>query len=422
MKLLERTSRYYLAFSLLAFLLTGSLLFAVLRYIIDAEMDDQVADASVRLDNYLEQLETVPESFYQLDAVITTAPVARVSLPFTFTDTVFFEPIEQELEPYRTMTYDRLINGRAYRISVSRLKVESQDLILVLFLVSMAFFGLFLIGIYLLNRYLSRHLWQPFYGALAQVRGFDLKRKEPTVFPPSATEEFDQLNTALNALTTKLRNDYQALRQFTDNASHELQTPLAIMRNQVDLMLQDPARNEMDFSHLQHLSEALDRLKKLNQALLLLTRIENDQFTGTEEIELADLLTNKLDQLEPMIEARGLHLRSDLHRTCVRAHPVLLDVLLNNLLSNAIKHNLPGGRLEVTLVTGQLTILNSGLPLRLPTEELFQRFAKGETDNQSLGLGLAIVQEICKRYAFTISFRTAGDHHEMTVGHLYRST
>ena len=422
MKLLERTSRYYLAFSLLAFLLTGLLLFAVLRHIIDAEMDDQVADASIRLDAYLGQLAVVPDSFYQLDAVITTVPVTAVRLPFTFSDTVFFEPIEQELEPYRTVTYDRLINGQPYRISVSRLKVESGDLILVIFLVSMAFFALFLFGIFLLNRYLSRRLWQPFFGALAQVQRFDLKSQLAEEFPPSETEEFDQLNASLNVLTRKLRTDYQALRQFTDNASHELQTPLAIMRNQVDLLLQAPHRSESDFTHLQHLSEALERLKKLNKALLLLTRIENEQFTATENIELAARLSDKLEQLQPMIEERKLLLRVDLHRTCVRAHPVLLDVLLNNLLSNAIRHNITGGRLEVTLHEDRLLILNSGLPLHVSPDELYQRFTKGDADNQSLGLGLSIVKEICKRYRFGIEFRSASDHHEVTVSHLSDGT
>ncbi|WP_420457805.1 sensor histidine kinase [Neolewinella sp.] len=302
MKLLQRTSRYYLAFSAVAFLLTGLLLFSVLRYIIDDELDDQVADASVRLDAYLAQLPVVPDTFYQLDAVVTTAPIGRITKSFTFSDTSFFEPIEAELEPYRRVTYDREINGQPYRITVSRLKVESEDLIVVLFGVSMAFFGLFLLGIYVLNRYLSLRLWQPFLGALTQVQSFDVKSKTLPVFPPNDTEEFDRLNAALRSMTEKLRRDYHSLRQFADNASHELQTPLAIMRNQVDLMLQSADRNEADFAHLQHLSEALDRLKKLNQALLLLTRIDNDQYEQLEDIELAPLLRNKIEQLEAMLE------------------------------------------------------------------------------------------------------------------------
>ena len=416
-KLLERTSRYYLAFSLLAFLVAGLLLFTVLRYVIDDEMDDQVADASVRLNAYLEQFDTVPASFYQLDAVITTRPVARVTLPFTFSDTVFFEPLEGELEPYRKVTYDREINGRPYRISVSRLKVESADLLLVLFLTSMALLGLLLLGIFLLNRYLSRRLWQPFFGALTQVQGFDVKGKREPVFPTSSIEEFELLNTSLRTLTAKLRKDYHALRQFTDNASHELQTPLAIMRNQVDLMLQRGERSEEDFAHLQHLSEALDRLKKLNQALLLLSRIENEQYRQTERIALAPLIENKLEQLSGMIEARNLSLQQELMPTWVCTHPTLMDVLLNNLLSNAIKHNRPGGSITVRLRKDRLVVTNTGRPLLGDAERLFGRFVKEDTTNQSLGLGLPIVAEICKLYGYRIDYRApeAGLHRVTVV-------
>ncbi|MBB4078688.1 signal transduction histidine kinase [Lewinella aquimaris] len=416
MKLLQRTSRYYLAFAVVAFLITGILLFNVLRYFIDEEMDEQVADASVRLDHYLAQLPEVPESFYQLDAVITTRPVDKVVLPFTFSDTVFFEPIEQEMEPFRSVTYDREINGQPYRITISQLKVENEDLIEVLFLVSMAFFALFLLGFFFLNRYLSKRIWRPFYAALAQVQRFDLKSRAPTVFPPSTTEEFDQLSRSLNTLTTKIRRDYLALRQFTDNASHELQTPLAIMRNQVDLMLQTTDRTEEDFTRLQHFSEALERLKKLNQALLLLTRIENEQYHDTEEIELAALIDTKLSQLEGMRDAKSLLLERELHRTCVRAHPVLMDVLLNNLLSNAIKHNVTNGHLRVILKDRQLTVVNSGPPHDGDTDRLFKRFTKGRADNQSLGLGLAIVSEICQHYGFRIDYHATADGvHSVTL-------
>ncbi|MCP9235910.1 HAMP domain-containing sensor histidine kinase [Lewinella sp. JB7] len=412
MKLLQRTSRYYLAFGSLAFLVTGVLLFGVLRYVINDEMDDQVADASVRLDNYLAQLPVVPDSFYQLDAVVTTRPVAAVTMPFTFSDTLMFEPIEREMEPYRTVTYDREINGQPYRITVSRLTVENEDLIEVMFFVSMAFFALFLFGFFLLTRYLSGWLWRPFYAALAQVQHFDLKSRQALVFPPSSIDEFDRLSTTLRALTAKLRRDYLALRQFTDNASHELQTPLAIMRNQVDLMLQTTDRSEEDFTRLQHLSEALERLKKLNQALLLLTRIDNEQYSGTEPIELTALLDTKLRQLAGMLDAKSLRLERDLHRTCVRAHPVLMDVLLNNLLSNAIKHNVTGGNLGVFLKHDRLTVTNSGAPHTGQTAHLLERFTKGRADNQSLGLGLAIVAEVCERYGFALDYRAtaAGVH------------
>ena len=274
---------------------------------------------------------------------------------------------------------------------------------------------LFLLAINVLNRYLSRQLWRPFYRTLEQVKGFSVQQKTAPAFAPSDTTEFDDLNRSLEDMTGLLIKEYDSLRRFTENASHEIQTPLAIIRNHVDMLLRQPERSEVDYSHIQGISEAISRLSKLNKSLLLLTKIEHDQFPDAAHIDLKPLLLDKLVQLEPMLEDKQIAVTQQLDNTSAYLPPALADILLNNLLGNAIRHNIEGGKLDVTLTEKQLTITNSGPASQLNNKVIFDRFRKAGSAAESLGLGLAIVKEICDRYGLRISYEQEDGWHRMKV-------
>ena len=296
--------------------------------------------------------------------------------------------------------------------------MENKDLITTILLVNLGILGLLLISLNQLNRFLSRRLWQPFYQTIQQIQTFSIQQDAKLELSHTPIDEFDQLNRSLERMTEKLQRDYRSLRRFTENASHELQTPLAIMRNQVDLLLQNSDRPPTDFASIRHLSEAVSRLSRLNKALLLLTKIENEQYRVTEPIRLLPLLEKKLATLQPLLAERGITLQSDVKDITLEIHPVLADVLLNNLLENAIKHNVSNGQIEIRLSAGKLLIANTGAPLETPPLELFERFAKGSANHQSLGLGLAIVREICTLCGWTISYDIQQDRHQIRVGFL----
>ena len=417
MKLLQRTSRYYLLFSLTIFLVQGIALFVISRYVLNHTVDEGLVKTSYVLHRQLPELDSLPRYLEVMDEVVEIEPIEKLTGHTRFTDTLIFDSSsdEQEMEPYRKYTYEDELNGRYYQISLNHSKVESEDLALVIFLSCLFLLLLTLLATNLLNKFLSERLWKPFHRTIDQVKNFSVQRSDPPVFSVSQTDEFEILNRSLERMTGQLINDYQSLRQFTENASHEMQTPLAIMRNQIDLLLGGDERTEADYALIQSLSEAVSRLTKLHQSLLLLTKIERQQFVESEWVDLEPLIRKKLAQLQSFLADKEIGLSLAAAPTSLRIHPVLADVLLNNLLGNAIRHNRVGGKLEVTLSDHVLIISNTGPPPKINPARLFERFRKQSTSSDSLGLGLAIVKEICDQYRYGIGYRFEEDRHIIEV-------
>ncbi|MCB0630131.1 MAG: ATP-binding protein [Saprospiraceae bacterium] len=415
MKLLQKTGQYYLLFSLIIFSLGGLIMFLVLRKVLDYETDEGLQHTRQVLKPYLEQQDALPPRLHVMDEVVELRRVNALSDLSSFADTVFYDTIDQELEPYRTYHYSEKINGEFYEVALHHSRVENEDLITTILLVNLGVLGLLLLALNQISRSISQKLWQPFYETISQIQAFSMQEERPLQLPATSTEEFDQLNRSFKRMAEKLQRDFRNLRRFTENASHEMQTPLAIMRNQVDLLLQSNDRSEADYEKIRYLSEAISRLGKLNKALLLLTRIENEQFQSSEPLDLLPLLNQKLDALQPLLIERGITFQSILADCTLPVHPILADVLLNNLLDNAIKHNVPDGKIDLVLDQQHFCISNTGYPVDISPDDLMERFAKGRSDSQSLGLGLAIVHEICKLYGWELEYVIEEDQHRITI-------
>lgn len=418
MKLLNRTSRYYLIFSLLVFAIIGLALFFALRYTLNHSTDDSLEHTRPALAREFSHLERLEPTMYIMDEIIEIRRIPALTRAESYRDTsitVLEENGETEAEPYRKYTYDGMIRGEPYRISISLSTLENEDLIRTLILVVLGGLLLFLLAINVLNRYLSRRLWWPFYRTLEQVKQFSVQQNTAPAFAHSETTEFNDLNRSLETMTGQLLREYDSLHRFTENASHEIQTPLAIIRNHVDMLLRQPERTEVDYGHIQGISEAISRLSKLNKSLLLLTKIEHDQFPDAAHLDLKPLLLEKLVQLAPMLEDKRITVTHQLNNTSAYLPPTLADILLNNLLGNAIRHNLENGSLDVALTEKQLTITNSGPAHQLNDKVIFDRFRKAGGTAESLGLGLAIVKEICDRYGLGIRYEQGNGWHRMRV-------
>jgi signal transduction histidine kinase len=180
-------------------------------------------------------------------------------------------------------------------------------------------------------------------------------------------------------------------------------------------MIQDQGLEERHLRQLQAMYDAVGRLSKLNQSLLLLTKIENNQFVHTDEVILALLIEEKLLQLEDLIRARRLELRTDLDRTSARMNAYLADILLNNLLINAIRHNQEGGSITIRLQEDKLWIGNTGGALQFDPATIFDRFIRGGHSGGT-GLGLAIVRQICENCGFSLAYTYENGIHGITIG------
>jgi len=213
-----------------------------------------------------------------------------------------------------------------------------------------------------------------------------------------------------------VRSDYQSLKSFTENASHELQTPLSVIGSNLEMLIQDENLTENQLKQISQLIDSLGKVSKLNQTLLLLTKIENRQFATTEKTDLSEVLENKLALLHTWVNHKSIDVKTViLPDVCIHISPYLLEILLNNILGNAIKYNTHNGKLNIHLSDDKLVIENLGAKPDYSTEEMFGRFRKGRSNGDSLGLGLAIVKQICETYQFEISYNYTNDFHSLTI-------
>lgn len=277
-------------------------------------------------------------------------------------------------------------------------------------------FVLIVFILFILNRWLSSSIWLPFYKTLKQLKVFKIGQKGDANFGYSNIYEFDELNKSLNTMIHKIQSDFYNLKEFTENASHEIQTPIAIIKSKLESILQDKTLSNQRYQQVQSAYKSVSRLSKLNEALLLLSKIENQQFPNEIEINLCLLIKQRLAFIEEMIEFKQIEI---IYNTgtpmLIKMNPYLAEILINNLLGNAIKHNIENGRIIVTSSQKQLIISNTGQPLTIAPEKLFQRFVKYNTTNKSTGLGLAIAFQICLNSHLSLHYTYQNGLHNIII-------
>ena len=416
MKLLAATNRYYVLLSAGLFVIGSLVLYLGMDYAVRNEVGEQLQNHRLELEARVASGRALPEPAYRDQYSISRQP-----LPLGFSDTLLLDPTEGSMVPHRALTFRVVPAGQPPAwVTLRKSLVEVDELLMAVLGSMLLVLVLLLGGILLLHRYLSQRLWAPFQRTLAALRGYDLQQHQPLALPASRIEEFNELNQALTHLSRRLVADYESLREFTANAAHEAQTPLAIMQAQLEQLLQLPTVTDDATAAplLADLYGATRRLSRLHQALGLLSRIDNGQFAAAQPLDLAALVREKAEQLAPLLEARGLALHLHLAAGPLRQlHPGLADSLLHNLLHNAIRHNVPNGDITVRLTAHELELSNSGPVVSGDPARFFERFRKHNAASESPGLGLSIVQHICEYYGFGLhyGFEPAGARHTLRV-------
>ena len=416
MKLLDATTRYYLALTTLLFVLGSFGLYYGVNWALRGEVEEQL---QARRQELMEKAQA-----HQLPSVAllqTLLVVSRRPQRMGFSDTLLLDEQEHEQVPNRQLTFPLAVPGEGtVWVTLRKSLVEADDLLGVVLAVMLGVLALLLGGVVLLNRWLAARVWAPFQHTLAALRSYDLQQHKALELPTPAIAEFAELNLALTALSQRLVSDYKSLREFTGNAAHETQTPLAIMQAQLEQLLQIPslAEDAAAAPLVAELYGATLRLSRLHQALSLLSKIENRQFAQAVPVRLDQLLQEKVAQLEPLFDAREL--RHHLHVSqpvVVQMHPGLADSLLQNLLQNAVKHNVRGGEVAITLSRQALKVSNTGPAIEGDPARFFERFRKQNAASESPGLGLSIVQQICGYYGFGVDYTITevGTRHTLRI-------
>jgi signal transduction histidine kinase len=292
---------------------------------------------------------------------------------------------------------------------------DSYLIIEAVVLVSAVFFILLLGGLILLNRRLAGRMWKPFYETMDRIRAFDLAKSEPVKLERSGIAEFDELTATLERLLAGNAAVFKQQREFADNASHELQTPLAIVQSQLELLAQAGNLQDDQYRNIETAMAAISRASRINRNLLLLTKIENSQFNEKEKIHLGAMITGVLEQFSLFFEQKELVVNREIDSdVIVYGNPVLTEILVGNLLTNAIRYSRAGETISVKLTKAEMVIENPG-DHSLKEDQLFRRFAKASPVKAGVGLGLAIVHQVCERQQWNVSYAWLDQRHIFRV-------
>ncbi|MEO6232526.1 MAG: HAMP domain-containing sensor histidine kinase [Ferruginibacter sp.] len=418
MKLLQKTIRNYFIYSVFVLLVAIPLFYLVMQRIVQEGVDDdlmatkemlkpKISDAI--LNNTVGQLK-----FIDQDIFISITTYTR---PYdTFKTIEVFDTLSQKEVPHRVLSSSFTINGKPCLLQVKTSLVNKNDLIKSIVKVQIVLLLLLLGGLFMINRSLSKRIWKPFYNTVNKLRNYKVENHEPLALAKSTVNEFDDLNHSLEALTERTYNTYISQKEFTENASHEMQSPLAVFQSKLELLMQTAPLNEEQAQLMGDLANASQRMARLNKSLVLLTKIENNQFAELEDVSLSQVVESYLQQYQPQAEEKHIAINSNIQSdTTVKANKALIEILIGNLLGNAIRHNYIKGTINVLLSGGKLSIENTGKLFPLDNRKIFERFQKESTDSNSIGLGLEMVEKICNIYHYELSYQYINHLHGFTI-------
>lgn len=421
MRLLQVSLRSSLLYSLVIVLISIPVSLLSLHKILNDEVDELLAVHTaeflkhIKTFDYLDDLETDLEVFDQLAYDIDIKPSDGQGLGSRYYETVSsYDSAAHEQRPFRELSSEVTIKGKPYLLTLRMSLVDNDELIYAIGLVQFALIVLLAGGLLLLNRSLSKRLWEPFYKTLNQLKAYQVDKSGTIDVVKTDIIEFDDLNQTVSHLADRNRKVYLHQKEFIENASHELQTPLAIFQAKLDLLMQKPGMSEAEAAIITDLEATAQRMARLNKNLLLLSKIDNEQFTSKEEVEVSKLVDDLLSGIAFTADVENVSITRVLAPLRIRANKTLIEILLTNLFHNAVRHT-PEGNVRVQLQERVLTVTNNGRPLLMDAEKMFSRFTKESSKNSSTGLGLAIVKRICDTCGYGLSYRYENGGHIFSV-------
>jgi len=414
MKLSTRYNRVNIITSIIVLIITGIIYYLVIHLILTNKLDRDLAVEENEIRQYTHTYKKLPLPASYLDQQVAySSPKGDTTDLREFNFTTYFNPKEQEQEPGRSLITTVKLNGKTVMVTITKSRVESEDLVRIILLITLGITMLLLFSLLLINRFVLNRLWKPFYVVLNQMKAFEVTRMDNIKEEPTRIDEFNELHKSVNAMAEKVKQDYKELKSFTDNASHEMMTPLAVINSKLDTLLQTESFTDQQGALLQDIYQATGRLSRLHQSLLLLAKIENNLISDTEEIDLEEMINAKIRQFQELFERDGLNVAVKLSARKVTMSRYLADILLNNLFSNAVRHNINGGKILIELTKEKLTVSNTGKILNIQNR-MFDRFSKS-TASEGLGLGLAISKQICNLYGFSIEYTHTDKLHFFSI-------
>lgn len=417
MKLLTKTTLYFLITLIPLLAAAGFYLFNQFSKEINYRSDKELISEEIAWVQYLESEVNNGTTFILRTPELAIFPTqAAIDEQPTIANISGYSRHENAI-PYRQLSQVVSISGISYQIIIRQSQEQKAALVTdVTRIMLFVFIGLFAATL-IFNWAISKRLWMPFRRSLNKIRSVELQKMENVHFEETNTKEFNELNASLNVMKSRIYKDYVNMKEFTENAAHEMQTPVAVVLSKLELLLQDGNLKDEQVQAILQSSEALRQLSKLNESLLLLAKIENNQFETTTYINLADVIQKYIRLFDEFIKEKQLTIQTVFNDSfTIQLHPILADSLIINLLGNAIKYNYKGGSIMMEIDENKFRISNTSALSPIPPAKLFMRLNTFKNNNEkSNGLGLAIVKKIADVNHLNINYHVEKGVHTFVI-------
>lgn len=421
---LQNQSLFYLSASILFIVAVWSVIFyfnmlSEIKSSIDEELENHKRLIILRADKY-----TIQENDYFDERnyiVKTIGERLALSARTQYKDTLVYmqddDDQEKELEPVRMLSTVFESNGNYYQLKIINPMVEEDDLIKSLFWGIFWLYIIVVVSIIIVNGLVLKRLWKPFYDFLEQLKKFRLNTKKELPQILSNTKEFNDLSLVVHTLLQHSVETFEQQKQFIGNASHELQTPLAITTNKLELLLEQHNLGEEQAENIAEILEIIERMVRLNQSLLFLAKIENKQFFNNEPVAFNIVVQQVMIDFQEFADFKNITIKLQEEKEVMLQMDVsLASIIASNLIKNAIIHNKTNGEVKIQLSNNSFTVRNTGSIVPLDDKKVFTRFYKSSVNNGGTGLGLAIVKAICNLYGFQLKYQFDEEQlHSFTV-------
>ncbi|MCX8534080.1 sensor histidine kinase [Chryseobacterium luquanense] len=422
--LLSKTTKPFIIYVLIVLSISVPVYYFVVDFIWQEELDEHNTIVAEKTSYDFNQAnmndDEIQQNITLWNKIQPGTNIEKISTNQIKPDSIFtiekYKPFstDKKIERYRCLKKVVYIKNVPYLFTIETNIEETEDTVMIIGLITGFFFLLIVMGLFILNRRLSKTIWEPFRNTLEKLKKFNLNSNDKIDFLKTDTKEFEDLNESLRKLIDHSVSVYATQKEFTENASHELQTPLAILKNKLDILLQSKDLTEKQYEIAEEMNRALTRSSRINKNLLLLAKIENNQFENFD-IQLDELVQQCFETLQEHFQQKNISVSSFINsKVKAIGNAALTEVLINNLLVNAIRHTPNSGIIKIKLNENLFQVYNSGTQ-KLNSDLLFKRFSRFSSDNNGSGLGLAIIKEICRFHHWEIGYSFENDFHIFSV-------
>jgi len=369
------------------------------------------------INDFIENPDDSTETFSEFSTlhseflVLSRVPMQLHQKKTTFSNE--YRKIEGEENEYRILQHHFVYEGQDYQLEIGSSLSEVNDLTFVIKLFIIIVFVVILFITFLADTFYIEYLLKPFYKIIdTKIR----RVNEPETFDhtpiKAASRDFRELDFVLNQMMDRIAEVFKKEKQFISNVSHELLTPIALLKNKLENLLQNESLDDNAVDKIAGSLKTLDMLKKIINNLLLISRIDNNQYEANEEIDLREIISDLYEDLQDRIDDKEIHFENKMQNGFVfTGNKTLIHILLYNLATNAIKYNKSGGNIIVEdgFVDEHyfISVKDSGIGMdESQTEKIFSRFARINSDQEGQGLGLAIAQSIASFHHIQIKVKS----------------